>query len=449
MQDLLYAVLHLSSPWSYLIVGTLVALEASAFVGLFVPGEIAMLYGGALVFEGSAEVWWMIVAGSLGAIIGDSIGYEIGRRFGKRLERSRLGRVIGTDRWERSRAYIRARGGKAVFFGRFVGVLRALIPAVAGDAGIPYRTFLLFNVAGGVTWVVTFVLLGAAAGGSYRVVEEYAGRASLVLAGMFVVAIAFAVAARWAQRHQEEFTRRRDALLERPLVKRFRRRFDRQITFVGRRLDPAERFGLFATLGVIVAVTGGWLFGAVLQDVLGRDELALFDQPIDRWVVAHRDHTLTTLMKAVTLLGSQPFVLVVLVLASGIAYAMTRNRRWPAFLASSLFGALILSSVFKVLVNRQRPTLAPLVNEPSPAFPSGHTIAATVLFGCLAYIITRGRGWRFTVVAWTIAGFLAVVVGFSRIYLGVHWTTDVLGGLALGAFWVAVTITTTSVLTKS
>ncbi len=448
MGDVLHSILNLSSPWAYLIIGTLVALEASAFIGLFVPGEIAMLYGGVLVFEGAAELSWMIFAGALGAIIGDSIGYEIGRRFGRSLEASRLGRWVGQERWERSRVYIRKRGGRAVFLGRFVGVLRALVPAVAGDAGIRYRTFLFFNVAGGVTWVVAFVLLGAAAGGSYRAVEEYAGRASLVLAGLLVTAVVIGMVARWVQNNQQGFIARRDRFLERPRITRIRERFGSQITFVGRRLDPGERFGLFVTVGIVIAIAGGWAFGAILQDVLGRDELALFDEPIDRWIVDHRDPTLTAAMKAVTFLGSQVFVITVLVVASSVVYARTRNRRWPMFLAASLFGGLLLSSMFKFLIARQRPTLAPLVVERTPAFPSGHTIAATVLFGCLAYILTRDRGWRTTIVVWSLAGFAALVVGFSRIYLGVHWTTDVLGGLALGSFWVAVTITATSMLIK-
>src|SRR5918996_1676252 len=175
------SLLELASPWAYLIIGALAAAEASAFVGLFIPGEAAMLLGGVLVFQGRLSLGWMLVAGCLGAVAGDSIGFEIGRHFGPRLERSRLGRHIGQDRWERARAYVRRRGGRAIFFGRFVGVLRALVPAVAGTAGIPYKTFFAFNVAGGVIWASAFILLGVAAGGSYRIVEAWAGRASLVL----------------------------------------------------------------------------------------------------------------------------------------------------------------------------------------------------------------------------------------------------------------------------
>jgi membrane protein DedA with SNARE-associated domain len=219
------SLLELASPWAYLVVGALAAAEASAFVGLFIPGEAVMLFGGVLASQGRVDLRWMLLAACIGAVAGDSIGFEIGRRFGSRMEGSRLGRRVGRHRWERARAYVRRR---AVFFGRFVGVFRALVPAVAGTAGIPYRTFLLFNIAGGVTWASAFVLLGAAAGGSYRIVETWAGRASLVLGTIIAIAVVIGLIARWVQAHQIELARKRDAFLALPRVVRLRGRFRSQ-----------------------------------------------------------------------------------------------------------------------------------------------------------------------------------------------------------------------------
>src|SRR5205823_3743307 len=138
-----------------------------------------------------------------GAIIGDSIGYEIGRKFGPALKASKLGQRVGADRWHRGEAYLARRGGKAVFLGRFIGVLRALVPTVAGASGMPYRRFLLWNAMGGLIWGPTFVFLGYLAGSSYQRVEKIAGRASLVLLLIAVLVAAVVTVARAAAKNRD------------------------------------------------------------------------------------------------------------------------------------------------------------------------------------------------------------------------------------------------------
>src|SRR5581483_7663687 len=113
---------NLASPWAYVLVGALALLEASAFVGLVVPGETALLVGGFVAYQGRADLWLMMAVAAVGAIVGDSIGYEVGRHLGPALRRSLLGLRVGEQRWARAEAYVERRGGRAVFLGRFVGV---------------------------------------------------------------------------------------------------------------------------------------------------------------------------------------------------------------------------------------------------------------------------------------------------------------------------------------
>jgi membrane protein DedA with SNARE-associated domain/membrane-associated phospholipid phosphatase len=439
--------LRLSEPWAYLLVAAVAAGEASAFIGLFLPGEAAVILGGVLVFQGRADLGYMLAAACIGAVVGDSIGYEIGRHFGERLEGSRLGRRIGHRRWERAHAYVRRRGGKAVFLGRFVGVLRALVPYVAGRAGIPYSTFLVYNVAGGVLWATGFVFLGVVAGGSWRVVERWAGRSSLVLAGIVVVGILITLAARWVRDHRDRLERLAGSFLGLSLVVRVRSRYQRQIAFLVERFDPSSRAGLYLTMGLAAAIAAAWAFGAILEDVLARNELALFDRPIVVFLARHRQWAVTDVMKAVTLLGSTLVVTSVLASAAAFSYIKTRDRRWPAFLAATVAGAIAMDDVVKFLVNRRRPDFHSLVPHPfGSSFPSGHSVAAAALCGSLAYVVSRGRSWRSAVWIWAAAAFIALLVGFSRVYLGAHWPTDVLAGLALGAFWTAVAAVATRLL---
>jgi len=293
MSRVLDAAARLASPWAYIILGLLAAAESAAFVGLAIPGEAAMLLGGFLAHQGRVNLPVMMVAGAVGAVVGDQLGYQIGHLFGEPLKRSRLGRRVGQDRWARGEAYLRDKGGRAVFLGRFVGVLRALVPALAGMSRMPYRTFLPWNVAGGVIWAPGLVLAGYLAGRSYQRVEQLAGRASLLLAAVLVLVGGVVLGARWVARHPDRVRALADRQLDRPWVARVRARYQRQLGFLAERLRPGGALGLTLTASVVALVGAGWAFGAVLQDVLAGDEGALLDQPMQRFFVAHREAWLT------------------------------------------------------------------------------------------------------------------------------------------------------------
>lgn len=174
--------------WAYLVVFVATTLEASALVGLVVPGETVLLLAGFFAFQGRLALWLLMVLAILGGAVGDSAGYEIGRRYGPRLERSWAGRKVGPARWERARSQIRRRGPQAVLLGRFVGVLRAVVPAAAGAAGMPYRSFLVWNVLGAVVWAPLMVGLGYLAGESYDAVAAVMGWGSLGLVAALAAA---------------------------------------------------------------------------------------------------------------------------------------------------------------------------------------------------------------------------------------------------------------------
>jgi len=192
MGSVLHALSGLGSPWAYVLIAVLACAESAALVGLVVPGEAALLAGGFLASAGRVSLTTVIIAAVAGAVAGDSAGYEIGRRAGPALRRSRAGRRVGEARWARAEAYLARRGGRAVFFGRWAGLLRALVPMLAGMGRLPYRTFLPYNVAGGVTWAPAVVLAGYSAGDSYQQVHQLAGQAGLALGGVLAVLIAVA-----------------------------------------------------------------------------------------------------------------------------------------------------------------------------------------------------------------------------------------------------------------
>jgi membrane-associated protein len=134
--------------------------EAAFFLGFVLPGETALVIGGALAATDVFPLAAFLPCAIAAAVGGDSVGYEIGHRYGASIKSSRLGRRLGERRWVAAEAFFIRHGGKAVFLARSQAVLRALVPALAGMSGMAYRTFLPWNALGGFLWGGGVVLLG-------------------------------------------------------------------------------------------------------------------------------------------------------------------------------------------------------------------------------------------------------------------------------------------------
>jgi membrane-associated protein len=193
------ALLDLHGPVIYAVVAGLVFAEAALFFGFVFPGETAIVVAGVLASQHQVSLPVLLVVVVLSAVIGDSVGYEIGRRFGDRLLRTRALRRH-RDKLAKAQDLLRRRGATAVFIGRFTALLRAIMPALAGSARMPYGRFLIFNALGGVTWGVGFTLGGYLAGTAFEQVAQWAGR---VLA-IAVAVVAVAALVWWLRRRHRE-----------------------------------------------------------------------------------------------------------------------------------------------------------------------------------------------------------------------------------------------------
>ncbi|KAA0021705.1 DedA family protein [Antrihabitans cavernicola] len=189
MNSIVERVLDVSPIWVFLVVGAIVFAEDALFVGFVLPGETAAIIGGVDASRGHVNLIAMIVVVVAAAIIGDTVGYEVGKHGGPRImEMSVLDKH--RDRLEKAQDMLARRGGIAVFLGRFTAFFRAVMPALAGLSRMPYRRFVTYNALGGLTWGIGCVLLGFAAGNSYEAVAKTAGRVSaLVVAAIVVIGI--------------------------------------------------------------------------------------------------------------------------------------------------------------------------------------------------------------------------------------------------------------------
>ena len=187
MGNLVDGILHFSPVWLLLIAGLLVFAEDAIFVGFVVPGETAAVLAGVATAVGHVSLPIAILVIVAAAIVGDSVGYEVGRTLlgPKVLDSKFLARH--RDRIDKAQSFLRRRGGVAIFLGRFTAFFRAVMPALAGSSGMRYRTFLLYNAAGGIMWGTGFVVLGHVAGASYHAVEQQVGRGVAVVVVVVVV----------------------------------------------------------------------------------------------------------------------------------------------------------------------------------------------------------------------------------------------------------------------
>ena len=188
----------LSGPVALVVIGALVFAEAALFVGFVLPGETAVLLGGVLAGTGRLSLTVLLVVVVLTAVVGDSVGYEVGRHFGPRLM-ARRPLSTHAERLEGAQRFLRERGGWAVLLSRATAFLRAVMPALAGTSRMPYGKFFAFNATGGLVWGVGVTLLGYFAGNSYDEVEGTLGKASVALV---VVVLVVAVVVWRVRRHR-------------------------------------------------------------------------------------------------------------------------------------------------------------------------------------------------------------------------------------------------------
>jgi undecaprenyl-diphosphatase len=200
--------------------------------------------------------------------------------------------------------------------------------------------------------------------------------------------------------------------------------------------------GLHLVAGAIIFATMTLTLGEISEDVSNHEPLTVADAQFSTWLHSHTQPLLTSVMFVLTYLGSSVTVSCVAAIF-GLYLIWRRRFYWLAAFLSSVYGGMLLNKILKFAFQRPRPHFDdPLVSLTSYSFPSGHTMTATVLYGVLAaYFFTNTQDWRKRMVIVFVASFLILLVGFSRIYLGAHYLSDVLGAMAEGLAWLALCLT--------
>jgi membrane-associated phospholipid phosphatase len=277
--------------------------------------------------------------------------------------------------------------------------------------------------------------------------------AAIVLAVLVGSVLALTgLTARWVVGHPERIRAGLAWVAERPAVVWVRSRYPRQWRFLDRRLAPGEATGLALTLGVGMVLALGLSFRQLLDIVLESDGIAVADRPVLRFLAAHREPWLVTTMQLISDVGS-PVGVGIMAIVVGVTVAWVRRSWLPLLVAG--FGAAgigMINLTVKWLVSRSRPPVAiAVLGEDGYSFPSGHTIGTTAVWLLSAWMVNRWviRGHTSRDLIWIGALTVIIAVGISRVYLAVHFPSDVMAGWTLGAAWAVMIALVVSVWEQS
>ncbi len=413
--------------WAGFIVFLIALSESLVVLGLLVPGALLLFGVGALVASGALPLGSTLLWAMAGASLGDGFSFWVGRHYHQRL------RVVWPFRryprlMARGVDFFHRHGGKSILFGRFVGPVRPIVPAVAGMLDMPVGRYLLVNIIATVLWAPAYILPGMVFGASLGMAAQVAGRL-VVLLLILLVLIWFSL---WLVHRLVQFsydpvqrliTRTLNWSRDHPVIR----------PMAGALLDPdhPETRGLVLLAGFMLLASFAFLF--MLQQVLAGTVMGSLDSYLFHSLQTLRNPWADRVMVFITQFGDS---LLLVAIASLCWVWLAWQRRWSALLhwLGAFFSISLLTHALKIVTDVPRPLdLYPH----SQAFPSSHASLSLAVYGFLAVLIARELAVQRHWIPYAVSTALVTPIALSRLYLGAHWLSDVIAGLALGLFWVS------------
>ena len=440
LNSILPAIKHFGV-WSYWIVFIFSLTEALVFVGWVVPGGTLVVLAGLLAAQGYLNLWVLVCFASIGAILGDSLSFWIGSK-GTNLFNNE-NKILKLNHLDKGIEFFKKHGGKSIFLGRFFAPVRPVVPFVAGLSKMNKIAFLLWNVSSGIFWAISHLFVGYFFGNALHVIEAWSTRA-----GIFILALVLAIIIiKFAIKYLNSFllflkssiVSLKLTLLSVPGIKGFITKHPKLICFVQNRFDVNRFSGLTLTCLIVAFVYAFFLFAGIAEAIITSGPIVELDIRVANLLYIFRDAELLHFFLWVTLLGKWQVIAGSVIVTSAILW-LWRENLYISPLLLSVMGSSIIFSIGKTLFHRPRPKLAYYL-EQSFSFPSGHAAMAVAFYGFLAYILLcLVKSWKMKANILFVSLIIIVFIGLSRLYLGVHFLSDVLGGYLLGVLWLIVGI---------
>ncbi len=396
--------------WSGVVIFLLCYLECLFLLGVLIPGVVLLFAAAALVGSTDAlPLIWMLIIAAVGGILGDLTGYFMGLKSSHRIHKA--GWMKRHQNWiDSAEQFFNRWGALSVIIGRFVGPIRPFTPFLAGTFGMPAHKFFGFSVIASIGWAPVYLLPGYITGvsvdamsGSAFYFTSPATEPFLWMGALAIGSIVlFAICNYQLQPSHKWFNKLQ------PLAERLK-------------ADELPIPSFFLTITSLIGFI--WLYLARPLDL---------DETFAQGAVLLREPISYTLAVILTMMGDQK-ILVIMAFTAIVGFAITGYKRAAWHVLAALVLAQVSIHGLKFLLAVPRPEIA-LAPPSSFAFPSGHSGAIVVFLGLLAAFsnekVSKERRW----ILYSVVSIPAVLVSSSRIYLGVHWFSDVLAGLCLGLF---------------
>lgn len=400
--------LPLLDHWGYIIIFISAIAETLPIIGAFVPGQTVIILGGLLAELKVLKLQAVILTASSGVIIGDLLAFYIGHKFGYDFV-VRYGKYffLNEEKYQKTKDLVSEHAGKALIIGRFSPFTRALAAFLAGIYKIKFSKFIFYSIVGGVSWSIISVFLGYIIGQGFEGAAKYFGR--IVLGAIILIVLMF--------------------LAYRALNKK------RQV-FV-------KNYSLYLILNGLSI----YVFSKMLEDYFTEAATYKFDLWLSENMFFIWRARLSELMIFITNILS-PEVLLAIAMLAAIYFFKKKNWYNAALIFMGSAGGLILGTLAKRLIGRARPS-GGLILENGLSFPSQHALMALIFFSLAILLFTKKIKNKLFKSLFIFSNlFLIILVGWSRIYLKVHWFSDLLAGLALGLFWLTFLILVFAVVIK-
>jgi len=431
-------------------------LETTLVVGLLLPGSTLLLLLGALSAGGHldfGDLLWFAIAG---AILGDNLNYWLGRRYGNQWTHDEVW-FLKPVHFDKTRQFFDAHGAKSVFLGRFIPSIKEIIPFVAGTVGMQRKTFLFWNVLGAVGWGLEWLGAGYLFAQSLNQAHVWLSRVGVALVVLVLLSLIFWLMKQLVLHRGQQFLHFTASLSRsiwtavtgNPGVQELVRKHPALFGFLRKRLDSSNFFGLPVTLLSLAFVYVLGLFGGIIEDLITSDPIVSLDHSVAQLIAVIRTPEVIQVSMWVTELGVRQIAVPLLVISLLVLWLLRYHVLVLPLLVSSL-GATAFTTLGKLAFHRPRPVEAVLA-EYSYSFPSGHASIAVAFYGFLGYLLIRGSvRWKTRVNLFFLTGTVILLIGLSRILLGVHYISDVWAGYLVGALWLIIGISLTEwLITKN
>lgn len=430
----------------YLIAFLTAIAENTIGIGFFIPGSVIILFMGGMAAKGYFSLLYLIISGISGAIIGNNINFYIGKKYGQKIFKTGFW-FIKPVYLKKGRNFFEKYGLKSILIGKFIPGIKEITPLIAGIFKISKFSFILWNLISSIVWGLSWILPGYFLSRFLDIAKIWLTRTGFFLTIIFIIsAIFYLIKILIIKKGKSFFTilisilkSINNGIAENPDIKNYVTKHKKFFSFLKIRLDKNNFYGLPLTLLSVALIYTLGMFGGIVEDIINSDSIFIADIRLENLIAVFRSSFMTKFFFGITLLGKWETVLIFTIATITILF-IKNKKNYIITLLLSIIGSEFFTFLGKILLHRSRPEVA-LYTEKTFSFPSGHATIAISFYGFLTYLLIRNTlKWKHKINIFFGGTAIIFLIGFSRLYLGVHYLSDVLGGYLSGTIWLIISI---------